>query len=172
MIYRFRADIYTEGGRVFIKLPFNVWEETGIKGNIPCRVQIRDISFECKLIPEGNGNYFIPITKKTLSALEPEEEYEIEMEPIETLSRINHNRKGDTYRSRRASDDGVSSVPAERRTSCTSHALGMAGVADSPHPAMLRRRGYSLSRMISLCRLANQAYQQPPQDCCPVRAGI
>ncbi len=91
MIYRFRADIYTEGCRVFIKIPFNVWEETGIKGNIPCRVSIRDISFECKLIPKGNGNYFIPITKKTLSALEPEEEYEIEMEPIETLSRINHN---------------------------------------------------------------------------------
>lgn len=78
MIYRFRADIYTEGCRVFIKIPFNVWEETGIKGNIPCKVSIRDISFECKLIPKGNGNYFIPITKKTLSALEPEEEYEIE----------------------------------------------------------------------------------------------
>ena len=91
MIYRFRADIYTEGGRAFIKIPFNVWEETGIKGNIPCRVSIRGFSFECKLIPKGNGNYFIPVTKKTLSALGAEEEYEIEMEPLETLSRINHD---------------------------------------------------------------------------------
>ena len=91
MIYRFRAGIYPEGGRAFIKIPFNVWDETGIKGNIPCRVSIRGFSFECKLIPKGNGNYLIPITKKTLSALEPEEEYEIEMEPIETLSRINHD---------------------------------------------------------------------------------
>ena len=91
MIYRFSAAIYTEGGRAFIKIPFNVWDETGIKGNIPCRVSILGLSFECKLIPKGNVNYLIPITKKTLSALESEDEYEIEMEPIETLSRINHD---------------------------------------------------------------------------------
>ena len=91
MIYKFSAAIYTEGGRSFIKIPFNVWEETGMKGNIPCRVSILDFSFECKLIPKGNGKYLIPITKKILSALEPYEEYEIGMEPIETLSRINHD---------------------------------------------------------------------------------
>ena len=84
MIYRFSAVIYTEGGRAFIKIPFNVWEETGIKGNIPCRVSILGFSFECKLIPKGNGNYLIPITKKTLSALEPEEEYEIEQTTVES----------------------------------------------------------------------------------------
>lgn len=91
MIYRFSAVINTEVGRAFIKIPFNVWEKTGIKGNLPCRVSIRGICFECKLIPKGNGNYLIPITKKTLSKLESEEEYEIEMEPIERLSRINHD---------------------------------------------------------------------------------
>ena len=91
MIYRFSAFIYTEGGRTFIKIPFNVWEETGLKGNIPCRVSILGHSFECKLIPKGNGKYLIPITKKTLSALEPEKEYEIGMQPIEMLSRINHD---------------------------------------------------------------------------------
>lgn len=91
MIYRFCAVIYTEGSRAFIKIPFNVWEETGIKGNLPCRVSICGLCFECKLIPKGNGNYLIPIAKKTLSKLKPEEEYEIEMEPIETLSRINHD---------------------------------------------------------------------------------
>ena len=91
MKYRFCAGINTEGDRAFIKIPFNVWEETGLKGNIPCRVSILDLSFECKLIPKGNGNYYIPITKKTLSALAPEVEYEVEAEPIETLSRINHD---------------------------------------------------------------------------------
>ncbi len=91
MIYRFSEFIYSEGGRTFIKIPFNVWDETGLKGNIPCRVSILDFSFECKLIPKGNGNYLIPITKKTMSALVTEEEYEIEMELIETLSRINHD---------------------------------------------------------------------------------
>ena len=91
MIYRFRADICTEGGREFIRIPFNVWEETGLRGNIPCRVSVRGLRFECKLIPKGNGNYFIPVAKKTLSALGADDEYEIEMEPIETLTRINHD---------------------------------------------------------------------------------
>lgn len=91
MIYRFSEVIYTEGSRAFIRIPFNVWEETGLKGNIPCRVIISGLSFECKLIPRGKGIYVIPITKKTLSALEVEKEYEIEMEPIETLTRINHD---------------------------------------------------------------------------------
>lgn len=100
MIYRFRAFIYTESCRAFIKIPFNVWEETGLKGNIPCRVSVLGFSFECKLIPKGSGNYLIPITKKTMLTLEVGEEYEIEMEPIETLSRINHDSpysKGDPY---------------------------------------------------------------------------
>ena len=91
MIYGFRADICTEGGRAFIRIPFNVWEETGLRGNIPCRVSVRGLRFECKLIPKGNGNYFIPVAKKTLSALGAEDEYEIELEPIETLTRINHD---------------------------------------------------------------------------------
>ena len=61
MIYRFSAFIYTEGGRAFIKIPFNLWDETGLKGNIPCRVSINGVYFECKLIPKGNGKYLIPV---------------------------------------------------------------------------------------------------------------
>ena len=91
MIYGFRADICTEGGRAFIRIPFNVWEETDLRGNIPCSVSVRGLRFECKLIPKGNGNYFIPVAKKTLSALGADDEYEIELEPIETLTRINHD---------------------------------------------------------------------------------
>lgn len=91
MIYKFSALIYAESGRAFINIPFSVWEETGLKGNIPCRVSIRDISFECKLIPKGRGKYVIPISKKILSSLTLEEEYEVGMEPIQTLSRINHD---------------------------------------------------------------------------------
>ena len=91
MIYRFSALIHTEGNRAFIEIPFNVWEKTGLKGNIPCRVTILGLSFECKLIPKGGGKYLIPISKKTLSALAPDKGYEIGFEPIETLTRINHN---------------------------------------------------------------------------------
>lgn len=93
MIDKFNATIYTENHRSFIKIPFNVWEKTGLKGNISCKISILDISFECKLIPKGSGEYLIPITKKTLSMIEPKEEYEILMEPIEKLSRINHDSK-------------------------------------------------------------------------------
>ena len=51
MTYRFDAMLFTEGMRTFIEIPFNVHEETGLKGNIPCRVSICERSFECKLIP-------------------------------------------------------------------------------------------------------------------------
>ncbi len=91
MVYRFTAGIHTEGNRSFIEIPFNVWEETGLKGNIPCRISIQEYSFECKLIPKGNGRYFIPVSKAGLSELTLENEYEIEMEPIASLSRINHD---------------------------------------------------------------------------------
>ena len=90
MIYRFSAVIYTEGGRAFIKIPFNVWEETGLKGNIPCRITIGDVSFECNLLPKGSGNYVIPMTKKKLAGLEVGKEYDVELETIGQLSRINH----------------------------------------------------------------------------------
>lgn len=64
MIYTYNESIYMEGSRAFIRVPFNVWEETGLNGNIPCRVAIENHSFECKLIPKGNGNYLIPVPKK------------------------------------------------------------------------------------------------------------
>ena len=91
MVYRFTAIIHIEGKRAFVEIPFNVHEETGLKGNIPCRVSICERSFECKLIPKGSGKYFIPISKSVLSALTLEKQYEIRMELIESLSRINHN---------------------------------------------------------------------------------
>lgn len=40
MIYSFNAILFAEGIRTFIEIPFNVHEETGLKGNIPCRVSI------------------------------------------------------------------------------------------------------------------------------------
>lgn len=91
MIYTYNASIYIEGSRAFIRVPFNVWEETGLKGNIPCRVAIENHSFECKLIPKGNGNYLIPVPKKKMTVLAPAEVYEIVVEPIGALSRINHD---------------------------------------------------------------------------------
>jgi len=62
-----------------------------LKGNIPCRIAIQECSFECKLIPKGSGRYFIPVSKECLSVLTLEKEYEIKVEPIAALSRINHD---------------------------------------------------------------------------------
>ena len=59
MKYKFNETLLTEGTKTFVRIPFNVWEETGKKGNIPCRICIEDVSFECKLIPKGNGYYYI-----------------------------------------------------------------------------------------------------------------
>lgn len=50
MIFTFHTAMYSEGSRTFMTIPFNVWQETGRKGNIPCRITIQDIVFDCKLI--------------------------------------------------------------------------------------------------------------------------
>ena len=90
MKFEFTEEIYREGTRSYIRVPFNVWEETGLKGNIPCRITIVDVSFECNLLPKGSGNYVIPMTKKKLAGLEVGKEYDVELETIGQLSRINH----------------------------------------------------------------------------------
>jgi len=91
MQYPFCATLHKEGNRTFIPIPFNVWEKTGLKGNIPCRVHIQDQCMECKLIPKGNGTYWIPIAKRFLATLGTQAEYEVVLEPIESLTRIKHN---------------------------------------------------------------------------------
>ena len=123
MVYRFTANIHTEGKRAFIEIPFNVWEETGLKGNIPCRIAIGECSFERKLIPKGNGRYFIPVPKAYLSALAFEKEYEIEMEPIAALSRINHDSPYSRENPVRKID-GIIEIPSQDGL-CGQHCISM-----------------------------------------------
>ncbi|WP_066502549.1 DUF1905 domain-containing protein [Abyssisolibacter fermentans] len=91
MEYKFRGKLLKERARTFISIPFNVWEVLGQKGLIPVKVSIEDLTFECKLVPKGNGNYYIPITKVILKDLNLEEEFDISFEAIESLTRINNN---------------------------------------------------------------------------------
>lgn len=91
MEYKFRGKLFKEGVRTFISIPFNVWEVVNQKGLIPVKVSIEDLTFECKLVPKGNGNYYIPITKAILKNLNLEEEFNICFEVITTLTRINNN---------------------------------------------------------------------------------
>lgn len=145
MIYRFRAGVDTAGSRACIRIPFNVWEETGLKGNIPCRVSIGGLSFECKLIPKGNGHYLIPITKKTLAALGAEEAYEIEMEPIQTLSRINHDSPYSRAHPIREID-GIETIPMQ---------AGFCG-----HGCVAMLAGVSLSDVVSLMGKAHASWSK------------
>ncbi|SKC62904.1 DUF1905 domain-containing protein [Maledivibacter halophilus] len=90
MEYKFREKLLKEGLRTFISIPFNVWEVCGQKGLIPVKVSIEDSTFECKLVPKGNGNYYIPITMAILKNLNLKEEFNISFELIAALTRINN----------------------------------------------------------------------------------
>lgn len=91
MIYNFKSIIHKEGNRAFIKIPFNVWEKCGQKGLIPVKVEISDISFECKLVPKGNGIYYIPVIKEVCKKIDFDNELDVHFKIIDGLSRINSN---------------------------------------------------------------------------------
>ena len=91
MNYKFNGEIFKEGQKSFIKIPFNVWEECGQKGNISVEVTIDNVHFECKLVPKGKGIYYIPITKSILKPISENKELEVSFKLISGLSRINNN---------------------------------------------------------------------------------
>ncbi|MDO4567486.1 MAG: DUF1905 domain-containing protein [Clostridia bacterium] len=91
MKYRFEGILQQSSNRTFIPIPFNVWDKLNQKGSIPCRVDILNNSFECKLVPKGNGVYWIPVSKNISKACLIGEAIFVEMEPIAALSRINSN---------------------------------------------------------------------------------
>ncbi len=91
MSYSFKSDCYREGNRIFIKIPFNVWEVCGEKGNIPVKVVIDDIVFECKLIPKGNGEYVIPVNRDDFGKLGSRSNYSVQFTLLNQLTRINNN---------------------------------------------------------------------------------
>lgn len=91
MRYEFEGKCIQEGNRHFIEIPFNVWEVCEQKGNIPVEVTIEQISFECKLIPKGQGRYYIPVTKKYLTRLPEKSSYSTTFSILNQLSRINHD---------------------------------------------------------------------------------
>ena len=88
MIHSFNADLITFGNKSYIEIPFNVWDTCNQKGMIPVSVSIKGISFECKLIPKGEGIYYIPITKATLHKIGEVNKVSVQFQIINTLSRI------------------------------------------------------------------------------------
>lgn len=91
MIYSFDSGYYKDDNRIFIKIPFNVWDTCGKKGLIPVKVFVEKISFECKLIPKGNGNYVIPVAKDVFNKLSLSNEYSVQFNILDQLTRINNS---------------------------------------------------------------------------------
>ena len=69
MIYTFTENLYRQGNRYFIRIPFNVWETCNQKEMLPVRVTVEDTVFECRLISKGAGTYFIPVSRLLHSSL-------------------------------------------------------------------------------------------------------
>jgi len=67
------------------------WEICEKKGMINTKVCINNYSFECKLIPKGNGFYYIPINKTVQKNISQYKEYKVDFEIIKQLTRINNN---------------------------------------------------------------------------------
>jgi uncharacterized protein (DUF433 family) len=57
---------YNENSRVFVELPFNVWNLFNKKGAIRVKGTINGLAYECALIPKGSGVYLLPISKKII----------------------------------------------------------------------------------------------------------
>jgi hypothetical protein len=87
----FKSDCCKEGNRIFIKIPFNVWDVYGKKGNIPAKVVIDNLAFECKLTPKGNGEYVIPVNKAVFEKLGSIREHSVQFTLLDQLTRINNN---------------------------------------------------------------------------------
>lgn len=82
----FTEILFKEGKRTFIKIPFNVWERFNQKGLIPVKVSIENHQFECRLIPKGEGIYYIPVVNKIVNQINKDEVH-VSLEIINSLSR-------------------------------------------------------------------------------------
>lgn len=60
---------FDEKGRVFVELPFNVWEVFNKKGAMRVDVSLNQMKYECSLIPRGKGIYLLPIKKPIIKKL-------------------------------------------------------------------------------------------------------
>lgn len=91
MTFTFTEKLLKQGNRFFIKIPFNVWDECGQKGLVPVKVSIEGYTFECRLVPKGEGIYYIPISKNIVNQINSDDEINISFQVIKGLTRINHD---------------------------------------------------------------------------------
>ncbi len=93
-MFSFIAEPVETGNKIYLPIPFNIWERCFRKGLIPAHVIVEGIAFECRLLPKGHGNYLIPITKSLINQIGKAGKWEVQFEFIPKLNRIT---KGSPY---------------------------------------------------------------------------
>lgn len=91
MQFSFNSTLIKSGNKAYIRIPFDVWDACGQKGLIPVEADVSGNSFECRLVPKGNGMYCIPVKKEVTDKLDLSEEQSVQFNVISGLSRINSN---------------------------------------------------------------------------------
>lgn len=147
MEYKFNEEIFKEGQRAFICIPFNVWEECGQKGSIPVSVTIEGITFECKLVPKGNGLYYIPVSKAVLEKFSVNKQLEVSFQLISGLSRINNNSPYSLERPIRKIDS-INIVTPEKGGLCGQACVAMLSGVDIDEIINLMGRKSSMSKVL------------------------
>jgi len=83
MEYLFDGEFHENGGAYHIHIPFNVWEVCEDQvGEVPVHVDLAGRKFDCKLDPEKNGYYKIPLTKENAGDLVERNIYPIKFSVI------------------------------------------------------------------------------------------
>lgn len=148
MNHQFKTVCLKDGNRFFLPVPFDVWMVTGKKGNIPARVLIDANSFECKLIPKGQGKYYIPIAKEHIQQMNEQEEVLVTLEFIEALTRINQNSPYDKDHPIRTID-GIRYLKEPKPGLCIQTCLAMlAGISVEESIAIMKTRQASISILL------------------------
>lgn len=163
MHYSFNSGYYKEGNRIFIKIPFNVWDTCGKKGLIPVEVVIEGTAFECKLIPKGNGEYVIPVNKDVFNKFSSSSEFDVRFTLLEQLTRINNNSPYNKDNPIRHIDN-ISYLKQPQNGSCGQTCLAMlAGIAVDEVIKIMKSTKWqaSLSKVLEALEYFGFSYNKP-----------
>lgn len=163
MKYSFKSGYYKEGNRTFIKIPFNVWDACGKKGNIPVKVFIDETAFECKLIPKGNGEYVIPVNKAVIEKLSCSGEFDVEFVLVDQLTRINSNSPYSIDNPIRQID-GINYVKQPDNGSCGQTCVAMlAGISVDEVIKIMKSTKWqaSISKVLETLEYFGFSYEKP-----------
>ena len=163
MDFEFKANLIKSVNKFFVRIPFNVWEVSGQKGLIPVKAEVSGFSFECKLIPKGNGIYNIPVKKEVVDKIDPTNELNVKFKIISGLSRINSNSPYSKENPVRKIDV-ISSLQQPRNGLCAQTSVAMLAGVSVEEAAKVMKSGSgqaSLSKVLETLAYYGLAYKKP-----------